>query len=149
MSNHAFRRLIDSLKQPTQPTVSEPYWPYPLSAAEMIARYGLRPLTVTEQQLFPGLRLVLRIYKVRLAQPPTAVPLARAGWVVWTAETYPGCYLVRLPGGATLPVPYNKTNWTAVAADEPATTLAAAKAMEQQRRWQTAVLPGIRQSLRL
>lgn len=149
MSNHAFRWLIDSLKQPTRPTMSAPYWPYPLPEAEMMARYGLRPLTVTEQQHFPGLRLVLCIHKVRLTQPPAAVPLARAGWVVWTAETYPGCYLVRLPGGATLPVPYNKMKWTAVAADESATTLASAKAMEQQRRWQTAVLPSIRQSLRL
>jgi hypothetical protein len=39
--------------------------------------------------------------------------------------------------------------WTAVAADEPATTLAMAQVMEQQRRWQTAVLTGIRQSLQL
>jgi hypothetical protein len=129
--------------------MSKPYWPYPLPEAEMMARYGLRPLTVTEQQHFPGLRLVLRIYKVRLAQTPAAVPLARAGWIVWLAETYPGCYLVRLPGGATLPVPHNKMTWTAAAADEPATTLAAARAMEQQRHWQTSVLPGICQSLQL
>lgn len=115
----------------------------------MIVRYGLRPLTPTEQQQFPSLPLVLRIDKVHLTQPPATVPKARYGWIVWLAETYPGCYLLRLPGGATLPVPYNKIAWTAVAADEPATTLGAAKAMEQQRRWQTAVLPSIRQSLRL
>jgi hypothetical protein len=115
----------------------------------MIARYRLRPLTSAEKQIFPGLRLVLHIDKVRLTQPPAAVPLARAGWVVWMAETCPGCYLVRLPGGATLPVPYNKMKWTTVADDEPLTTLATAKAMEQQRHWQTAVLTGIRQSLQL
>jgi hypothetical protein len=40
-------------------------------------------------------------------------------------------------------------SWTTVADDEPVTTLATAKAMEQQRRWQTAVLTGIRQSLQL
>jgi hypothetical protein len=68
---------------------------------------------------------------------------------VWLAETYPGCYLVRLPGGAALLVPYNKIAWTAVSGDEPSTTVSAAKAMEQQRHWQTAVLPGIRQSLQL
>ena len=115
----------------------------------MMARYGLRPLTPVEQDIFPGLHLVLSIRKVRLTQPPAAVPFARVGWVVWTAETYPGCYLVRLPGGATLPVSYNKMKWTDVTDDEPATTLATAKAMEQQHHWRTAVLSGIRQNLRL
>ena len=115
----------------------------------MIIRYGLRPLTPAEQQYFPGLRLVLRIDKVRLTQPPAAVPQARDGWVVWLAETDPGCFLVRLPGGTTLPAPCNKMAWTAVSGDEPATTLPEAKAMEQQHRWRRAVLPGIRHCLKL
>ncbi len=149
MPIQTFQRLVNTLRQPSLPASTKPHWPYPLPEAEMMARYGLRPLTVAEQQRFPGLRLVLRIHKVRITQPPTATPLARAGWVVWIAETYPDCYLMRLPGGASLPVPYNKMNWTTVAANEPATTLAAAEAMEQQRRWQTVVLFGIRQNLRL
>ena len=149
MPPQIFQQLVDTLRQPSPPAVAEPHWPYPLPEYEMIVRYGLRPLTPTEQQYFPGLRLVLRINKVRLTQPPAAVPKARCGWVVWLAETYPGCYLVRLPGGATLPVPYNKIVWTAVSGDEPATTVSAAKKMDQQHRWQTAVFPVMRQSLRL
>ena len=119
--------------------------------------------TPEEKQVFPSLLLVLDVFKARIIKPPAAVPLARADWVVWIAETYPGCYLVRLPGGATLPVPYNEMKWTAPSAcptelgrsgqavdtDQPATTFAMAKAMEQQRRWRTAVLPSIRQNLRL
>lgn len=149
MPTQTFQRLVGTLLQPPLPVDTKPHWPYPLPVAEMIARYGLRPLTSVEQQHFPGLRLVLRIDKVRLTRPPMAVLRARAGWVVWLAETYPSCYLVRLPGGATLPVPYSEMKWTAVAEDEPVTTLTAAKVIEQQHRWRTAVLPGIRQSLRL
>ncbi|MEZ4641632.1 MAG: hypothetical protein R3E31_02645 [Chloroflexota bacterium] len=147
MPTQVFQRLGDTLRQASPPAVAKPNWPLP--EGEMIARYGLRLLTPTEQQYFPGLRLVLRIDKVLLAQPLAVVPRAKRGWVVWLAETYPGCYLVRLPGGAALPVSYNKIAWTAVSCDEPATTVSAAKAMEQQHRWQTAVLSGIRQSLQL
>lgn len=142
-----FQRLVVTLLQPSPVVTSR--WPYPLPEDKMIVRYGLRPLTPVEQQYFPGLRLVLRIDKVRLAQPPAAVPRARTGWIVWLAETYPGCYQVRLPGGATLLVPYHKIAWTPVSDEEPATTVSEAKAMEQRRRWQTAVLPGMRQSLQL
>lgn len=149
MSTQMFQQLADTLRQPTSPTVSKLHLLYPLPEDEMIVRYGLRPLTPAEQQYFPGLRLVLRIDKERLTEPPATVPRARAGWIVWLAETYPGCYLVRLPGGATLPMPYHKIAWTAVSGDASVTTVSAAKAMEQQRRWQTAVLPGIRQSLQL
>ena len=149
MSRHLFQRLAETLQQPSQPAASKPYWPYPLPEAEMIARYGLRYLTPEEKRVFPGLPLALDVFKARIIKPPAAVPLARAGWVVWIAETYSGCYLARLPGDATLPAPYNKMAWTAVAADEPVTTFAMAKAMEQWRRWQTAVLRGIRQSLQL
>ena len=144
-----FRRLINDLQRPATPARSEPYWPYPLSAAEMVARYGLRCLTAEEKQVFPGLPLALNVFKAQITKPPAAVPLARAGWVVWLAETYPGCYLVRLPGGATLPVPYNEMSWTAVADDEPVTTLATAQAMAQHHHWQTAVLRRLRQSLQL
>ncbi len=148
MSKHSFKRLAKILKQLSQPAVSKPYWPYPLSAVEMVSRYGLRCLTAEEKQVFPGLPLALNVFKAQITKPPAAVPLARAGWVVWLAETYPGCYLMRLPGGAPLPVPYNEMSWTAVA-DEPVTTLATAKAMEQHRHWQTAVLRRLRQTLQL
>lgn len=144
-----FRRLVNELQRPATPARSEPYWPYPLPPAEMVARYGLRCLTAEEKQVFPGLPLALDVFKARVTKPPATVPLARAGWIVWLAETYPGCYLVRLPGGAPLPVPYNEMSWAAVADDERVTTLATAKAMEQQRHWQTAVLRSLRQTLKL
>ncbi len=93
----------------------------------MIARFGLWRLTDDEKQIFPGLCLVLQIYKAALPNPPTVTPFARVGWVVWVAETYPDHYLVRLPGGTTLLAPYHEMSWTAVADDVPATTLSAAK----------------------
>ncbi|HRQ42630.1 MAG TPA: hypothetical protein PLD25_32355 [Chloroflexota bacterium] len=131
------------------PARSGSYWPYPLPAAEMIARYGLRYLTPEEKRVFPGLPLVLDVFKARLIKPPAAVPMARPDWVVWVAETYPGCYLVRLPGGAPLPAPYNEMSWTVVAHDVPATTLTTALEAERQRQWRTAVRRRIRQNLQL
>lgn len=53
VSNKAFRRLVDALQMPPIPARSEPHWPYPLPAAEMIARYGLRYLTPEEQRPCP------------------------------------------------------------------------------------------------
>lgn len=119
----------------------------------MIRRYGLRPLTLAEQPLFPGLRLVLHIDKVRLIKPPP-VPKARAGWIVWLAETRPGAYLVRLPGGAALPVPYNQMVWEKVPVETAITTLKNVRADEQRQRaeaqkWrpgQTITTPGTRLS---
>lgn len=144
-----FCHLVDSLKRPSPPPESKPYWPYPLSEAEMIIRYGSRCLTPDERSLFPGLRLVLQIAKVQLTKPPAVMPMARAGWVVWIAETYPDHYLVRLPGGSALLAPYHEMSWTAVADDVPATTLSAAKNAEHQRHWRTAVLVNIHQHLHL
>jgi hypothetical protein len=46
----------------------------------MIARYGLRYLTAEEKQVFPGLRLVLDVFKAKLIKPPSVVPRVRAGW---------------------------------------------------------------------
>jgi hypothetical protein len=153
VSHIAFRRLVNDLQRPSTPVRSEPYWPYPLPAAEMIARYGLRCLTPEEKQLFPGLSLALDVFKARLTKPPAVVPQAKAGWVVWVAETYPGGYLVRLPGGAPLPVPYNEMSWMIVPHDAtggtPVTTLAAAREAERQQQWQTAVLRSMRQTLQL
>lgn len=149
LSANKFRSLVDSLKRPLPPTQTEPYWPYPLPEAEMIARYGLRRLTDDEKQIFPGLCLVLQIYKATLTKPPAVTPFARVGWVVWVAETYPDHYLVRLPGGATLLAPYHEMSWAAVADNVSATTLSAAKNAEQQRYWQTAVLHDIHKQLHL
>ncbi|MBK8904464.1 MAG: hypothetical protein IPM53_25015 [Anaerolineaceae bacterium] len=42
----------------------------------MIARYGLRRLAPEEQQVFPGLRLVLAVFKVGLIKPPSAVRMS-------------------------------------------------------------------------
>jgi len=79
--------------------------PYPWPIDEMIARYNLRPLTEAERVVFPGITLACDAFKGRLKRPPTAIPRVRAGWVVWIAETYPGCFLVRLPGGANFSLP--------------------------------------------
>ena len=84
-----------------------------------------------------------------MTQPLAAVPQARTGWGVWLAESYPGCYLVRLPGGATLPAPYNAMAWTVVAPDEPGTTPAMASAQAQQQQWQQTAVRSLRQSLLL
>lgn len=149
MPANAFCHLVDSLKRPSPQSESKPFWPYPLPEAEMIIRYGLRCLTPDERSLFPGLRLVLQISKVQLTKPPVVMPMARAGWVVWIAETYRGHYLVRFPGGATLLAPFNEMSWMAVADDVPASTLVDAKIAEQQRHWRTAVLVNIHQQLYL
>lgn len=157
MTSRAFRCLVDTLQQPAVPVQTEPYWPYPLPEAEMIARYGLRRLTLVEQAAFPGVRLALWVFKARLTQPPATVPGARAGWafgelsraVVWVAETYRGHFLVCIPGGGTLPVPYNEMEWTAVADETPVTTLADAQAQERQRQWRRAVSRNLRQCLLL
>ena len=152
LSRHTFRFLVKSLTLPPETTETEPYWPYLLPEAEMIASYGLRRLTQAEQQLFPGLCLVQNVRKVRLTAPPSVMPEARAGWIVWTAETYPGHYLVRMPGGATLPAPFNQMVWTAVSEesdDIPATTLADVKANKWRHQWRTAVRQNIRSHLRV
>lgn len=65
LTNDAFGSLVDSLKRPSPPSESKPYWPYPIPEAEMIARYGLGYLMPVERTLFPGLHLVLQIAKVQ------------------------------------------------------------------------------------
>jgi hypothetical protein len=153
LSGHSFRRLVNSLVRPTETAETGPnYWPYPLPEAEIVAWYGLRCLTQAAQQLFPGLRLTLNISKVCLTRPPVVTPAARAGWVVWTAETYPGHYLVRMPGGVTLPAPFNQMLWTAVSEesdDIPATTVADVKADKWRQQWRTAVRQNIHSHLRI
>lgn len=133
MTSFAFNDLVHALQKPAMPSASEPYWLYPLPEVEMIRRYGLRPLTPAEQAIFPGLPLTLSIDKVRLMKPLASVPKARVGWIVWLAETYPAAYLLRLPGGATLPVPYNQMVWEKVPAETAVTTLEAVRAEEQRR----------------
>ncbi len=151
-----FHRLGQTIQAPPA-APGEPFWPYPLSEAEMAARYGLRRLTPSEQSLFPGLRLVLRVFKARLTRPPAVMPGARAGWafgelsraVVWLAETYPGSGLVRMPGGAALLWPYHEMDWTAVGDNTPTTTIASARRDEQMRQWQGGLPPSVRRSLLL
>ena len=98
----------------------------------MITRYGLRCLTPEEQQVFPGLRLALAVFKVRFIKPPAAVPHARAGWIVWVAETYSGQYHIRLPGGATLLAPYHDLTWERVPVETPASTIEDIRAEEKR-----------------
>lgn len=127
---------------------------YPWPDEEMIARYGLRHLAPDEQQVFPSLRLALDVFKARMTRPPAAVPRARAGWVVWIAETYPGQYHVRLPGGATLLAPYHEITWERVPVETPATTIEDIRAEEKRlqaeaRKWrpgQVVTTPGTRLS---
>ncbi|MCC6602210.1 MAG: hypothetical protein IT327_03310 [Anaerolineae bacterium] len=133
MTSFAFNDLVHALQKPAIPSASEPYWLYPLPEAEMILRYGLRPLTPAEQAIFPGLPLTLSIDKVRLMKPLASVPKARVGWIVWLAETYPAAYLLRLPGGATLPVPYNQMIWERVPSETAVTTLEDFRAQEQRQ----------------
>jgi hypothetical protein len=80
MSVNQFQRLAATLTEPSPaPTAPAPS-PYPWPDEEMIARYGLHQMTAEEQQIFPGLRLVLDVFKARLIKPPSAVPRVRAGW---------------------------------------------------------------------
>lgn len=138
------------MTQPAVPTFSAYPWP----DEEMIARYGLRRLTPEEQQVFPGLRLALNVFKARMTRPPAAVPRARAGWIVWVAETYPGQYHVRLPGGATMLAPYHEMAWERVPVETPATTIEEVRAEERRlqaeaRKWrpgQVIITPGTRLS---
>ena len=98
--------------------------------------YHLRPLTETEQAVFPGLTLVQDLFKGRIAQPPAGIPRVRSGWVVWIAETYPRHYLVRLPGGASILAPYHPMSWKRVADDTPVTTLDEVRMDEKRREWE-------------
>jgi hypothetical protein len=106
---------------------------YPWPAEEMIGRYGLRRLTAEEQNVFPSLHLAMDMFKARLTKPPAAAPGARAGWIVWIAETYPGAYLVRLPGGATLLAPYHDITWERVSNETLVTTLIDVRVEEKRR----------------
>jgi hypothetical protein len=120
-------------------TPSAPTYPWPEN--EMIARYGLRRLTAAEQEVFPSLLLALDAFKARLTRPQATVPRVRAGWVVWVAETYPGSYLVRLPGGANLITPFHNITWERVPDTTPVTTIIEIQAEERRRlaeaqRWQ-------------
>lgn len=90
---------------------------------QRITRSALRPLTTEERAVFPGIPLACAVFKGRLLRPPSAIPGVRAGWVVWIAETYPGNYLVRLPGGANFLVPYLAATWERVLDETPATTV--------------------------
>ena len=98
--------------------------------------YHLRPLTQTEQAVFPGLSLVLYLFKGRITRPPVGLPRVRAGWVVWIAETYPGSHLVRLPGGASILHPYHEMHWERVADEIPATTIDEVRMDEKRREWE-------------
>lgn len=134
MSSCSFKQPVDALQKPTAKSSEfEPVWPYPLPEAEMIRRYGLRPLTPAEQVIFPGLALTRHIDKVRLIKPPAGVPKGRAGWVVWLAESYPGTYLLRLPGGATQPIFHNQEVWEKVSLETAVTTVDDLRAEEKRR----------------
>jgi hypothetical protein len=157
-----FQRLAAALTEPSPAPAKPAPSPYPWSDEEMIARYSLRQLTAEEKQVFPGLRLVLDVFKAKLIKPPSAVLRVRAGWafgelsraVVWVAETYPGCYHVRLPGAASLLVPYHDITWEHVPAETPATTVEDIRAEErwlevEAGKWrpgQTITTPGTRLS---
>jgi hypothetical protein len=113
-------------------------WPYSLPEPEMISRYNLRRLTEAEMDVFPGIPLALQVFKARLTRPPPVVPRARKGWVVWVIETYPGCFLARLPGGATIDANYNQMEWAAVPDETPATTLETVRAEDERLRIEAA-----------
>ena len=147
IKSKAFRPLVAALERPSPMPNMPASSPYPFADEDMIARYGLRNLTPTEQAAFPGVRLVLNVFKAYLIKPPAVMSRAKMGWVVWIAETYPHHYLVRMPGGAILLAPYHSMAWTAVAQGTPITTLAVAKNEEQYQRWRVSVRRGIQRSL--
>lgn len=154
VANDSFHHLATALTEPLPALATPAPSPYPWPDEEMIARYGLRYLTAEEQEVFPGLRLVLDVFKARLIKPPSAVPRMRAGWVVRIAETYPGCYHVRLPGAASLLAPYHDITWERVPAETPATTVEDIRAEDRRlaaeaRKWrpgQVITTPGTRLS---
>lgn len=149
LNGKSFRRLLDNLQEPIMPAQTEPSWPYPLAEEEMMARYGLRPLTPEEQAVFPGVRLALRVFKARLTQPPAGLVGVKAGWVVWVAETYRGHYLARIPGCGTLLAPYCQMEWVDAPAETPVTTWAAAQVEAQQRQQRQTLRRRLRQCLLL
>ncbi|MCI0395984.1 MAG: hypothetical protein L0332_27065 [Chloroflexi bacterium] len=139
VSAQQFGRLVRQLQTATPPAAPA-YRPYPWPEEEMITRYGLRRLTADEQEVFPSLSLALDVFKARLTKPPAVAPNVRKGWVTWVAETYPGSYLVRLPGGASLIAPYHDIAWERVPVDVPTTTIEEIWAeerrlQEEARKW--------------
>lgn len=112
--------------------MAAPTYPWPIEPR--MARYALRPLTAEERAVFPGISLACDVFKGRLIRPPSAIPGVRAGWVVWIAETYPGNYLVRIPGGANFLVPYLATTWERVPNETPATTVEEVFMEDKRRR---------------
>lgn len=110
--------------------------PYLWPLEQRITHFALRPLTTAERAVFPGISLVRDIFKGRLTRPPSGIPRVRAGWVVWIAETYPDSYLVRLPGGASILVPYHRMSWERVSDETPATTIEDVRMDEKYRQEQ-------------
>ena len=147
ITSKAFRSLAAALERPPPIANMPAPSPHPFADEEMIACYGLRYFTLIEQVAFPGVRLVLNVFKAYLTKPPAVMPRAKVGWIVWIAETYPHHYLVRLPGGAILLAPYHFMMWTAVAADTPITTLADVQNEAHHHRWRMHVRQGIQQNL--
>jgi hypothetical protein len=52
--------------------------------------------------------------------------------VVWVAETYPGQYHIRLPGGATVRGLYHDITWERVPVETPATTVEDSRAEDRR-----------------
>jgi len=111
---------------------NSPWWPCPWPEAEMVDRYGMRRLTPEEQQVFPGIHLALWVFKARITHAPVGLPRMQPGWAVWVAETYPGNYLVKLPGGMPLLAPYHPITWEPVPDETPATDLEEVMTEEKQ-----------------
>jgi hypothetical protein len=111
---------------------------------------------MNDQNPFPGITNILQLFRARITKPPTTVPRARAGWIVWMAEVYPGLYLAQIPGAGSHYTEHSGMAWERVADDIPTTTIEDIQAEDRRHalvpdRWrpgQTITTPGTRLSWR-
>jgi len=88
---------------------------------------------MNDQNPFPSITNILQLFKARITRPPATVPRARAGWIVWVAEVYPGLYLAQIPGAGPHYTEHSGMAWARVADDTPTTTVEDIRAEDRCR----------------
>ncbi|MCB0020457.1 MAG: hypothetical protein KDE09_21845 [Anaerolineales bacterium] len=109
---------------------------------------------MNDQNPFPGITNILQLFKARITKPPATIPRARAGWIVWVAEVYPGLYLAQIPGAGSHYTDHCCMAWERVSDDIPTTTIEEiraedrrlAAALDTWRPGQAITTPGTRLS---
>ncbi|MCP4422827.1 MAG: hypothetical protein GY805_39965 [Chloroflexi bacterium] len=147
-----FRCLITQLQSPTAEAEASSLSRYPWSDEAMIARYGMRYATPEERRIFPRKRLVISVFKVKIAaigKSPYMDPGIGIGSVVWAVEWYPGIHQFRMLDRDLLQEEYNQIVWERVPEDTLVTTEASARREQVQRQWRRKVCSSIQQNLRL